>query len=81
MKSTDQPLPYSMLIEWSDEDRLYLVTLPEFVQVIQPVTHGRTYEEAAHKGREVIELLISSATQDGEVLPTPKVFALASHQP
>lgn len=80
MNNTQQQFHYSMLIEWSEEDRAYLVTLPEFVQVIQPVTHGSTYEEAACKGQEVLELLTSSASQDGELLPSPKMFSLAHHQ-
>ena len=69
-----------MLIEWSEEDRAYLVTLPEFVHVIQPVTHGSTYVEAARKGQEVLELLVESSTRDGETLPEPVVFSLAHHQ-
>jgi len=32
---------YSILIEWSDEDHAYLVTLPEWAgSVLMPVTHG-----------------------------------------
>lgn len=36
---------YSMLIEWSDEDQAYLVTLPERADSVDfggPVTHGAT---------------------------------------
>ncbi len=80
MNTNHQQLHYSMLIEWSEEDRAYLVTLPEFVHVIQPVTHGSTYVEAARKGQEVLELLVSSASQDGETLPAPEVFSIAHHQ-
>ena len=50
---------YAMLIEWSDEDLAFLVTLPEWAErVIQPVTHGDTYEEAVKNGHEVLEMLI-----------------------
>ena len=35
---------YSMLIQWSDDDRVFVVTLPEFGGC---KTHGATYEEAA----------------------------------
>jgi predicted RNase H-like HicB family nuclease len=38
-------------------------------------SHGNTYSEAAKNGQEVLELLIESATQDGEPLPTPKIHA------
>ena len=44
-------LHYSMLIEWSEEDQAYLVTLPEWAdRVIMPATHGSTYGEAVQHG-------------------------------
>jgi predicted RNase H-like HicB family nuclease len=50
---------YSMVIEWSDEDQAYLVSFPEWAKyVAQPVTHGDTYEQAAHKGKEAPETLL-----------------------
>lgn len=73
-----QHLRYSMLIEWSDEDQAYLVILPEWAErVIMPVTHGETYSEAVRHGQEVLEMLVKSALQDGESLPTPKTHAVA----
>jgi antitoxin HicB len=72
----EQHLHYSMLIEWSEEDQAYLVTLPEWAdQVIQPVTHGSTYSEAVQHGQEVLEMLVNSAQRDGEALPSPKTHA------
>jgi antitoxin HicB len=66
-------LHYSMLIEWSEEDQAYLVTLPEWAdRVIMPATHGSTYGEAVQHGQEVLELLVNSAIQDGEPLPHQK---------
>ncbi len=68
-----------MLIEWSAEDQLYLVTLPEWAaSVMQPVTHGASYEEAARSGREALEMLIESAQEEGEALPPPHTFVSAS---
>src|SRR5689334_16002896 len=43
---------YSMLIQWSDEDAVFVVTLPEFGDAH---THGDTYEKAAKQGRLLIE--------------------------
>ena len=63
---------YSMIIEWSDEDHAFLVSLPEFPD---GHTHGGTYEEAAKHGREVIDLLVETVRADGKTLPTPKLFA------
>jgi antitoxin HicB len=62
---------YSILIEWSEEDQVFIVTLPEF-----PCnrTHGATYEEAAKNGQEVLELLIETWEKDGRPLPPPQFF-------
>jgi predicted RNase H-like HicB family nuclease len=48
---------YSLMIQWSEIDRCFVVLLPEFTDVYQPVTHGETYEEAVKHGQEVIESL------------------------
>jgi len=65
-----------MHIIWSDEDQAYLVSLPEWAdRVMQPVTHGDTYEQAAQHGREVLDMLIEDAQQKGKPLPAPTVFA------
>jgi predicted RNase H-like HicB family nuclease len=64
-------LQYSMLIQWSDEDQAYIVTLPEFGG---PKTHGDTYEQAAKRGREVLELLVESSLEHGESLPAPAKY-------
>lgn len=80
--SSDEHLDHSMVIEWSAEDQLYLVTLPAWAaSVMQPVTHGTSYEEAAKNGREVLEMLIESAQEDGEPLPLPRTFASANASP
>ena len=62
---------YSMLIQWSDEDQVYVVTLPEFDGCL---THADTYEDAAKNGREVLELLIETHQADGRPLPEPQLF-------
>lgn len=69
-------LHYSTLIQWSDEDQTYLVTLPEWAErVLGPVSHGDTYEEAAQHGREALEALIASAHKHNEPLPHPQIVA------
>ena len=62
---------YSMLIQWSEEDQLYIVTLPEFGGCH---THGKTYAEAATKGLEAIESLIDAYELDTKPLPQPAYF-------
>jgi antitoxin HicB len=71
-------LDYSMVIEWSSEDQAYLVTLPEWAEsVAQPVTHGET---AARNGREVLEMLLENALNEGETVPAPHTHATTAPQ-
>jgi predicted RNase H-like HicB family nuclease len=65
---------YTVVIQWSNEDRCVVVTLPEFTDVMQPVTHGDTYEEALKNATEVLELLIESSLSEGKPLPEPKTL-------
>ena len=69
----NEQLRYSILIEWSDEDHAYLVTLPEWAgNVLMPVTHGATYVEAVSNGQDVLKMLIGSAHEQGRPLPQPR---------
>jgi antitoxin HicB len=65
---------YTITIQWSIEDRCFVVFLPDFTNVMQPCTHGDTYEEALSNAQEVLEMLIEGAIGDGEILPTPQTF-------
>jgi predicted RNase H-like HicB family nuclease len=47
-----------MIIEWSNEDQVYVVRLPDFPGET-PFTHGNSYREAAKAGKEALELLLS----------------------
>lgn len=67
-------MKYTIVIQWSDEDDCFVVFLPEFEDVMQPVTHGETYEEAFQNAQEVLELLVESATEEGKPLPVLKQF-------
>lgn len=67
-------MKYTIIIQWSEEDKCYVVLLPEFINVNQPCTHGDTYEEALKNAQEVLELLIESALEDGETLPEPQTI-------
>jgi predicted RNase H-like HicB family nuclease len=64
---------YTVIIQWSEEDQAYVVSLPEWGDTCK--AHGSTYEEAARNAAEALELLIEShdAQRDGP-LPQPKVF-------
>ena len=63
---------YSMIIQWSEVDRLFLVTIPEFSdRVIVPCTHGKTRQEAINNGEEVIKMYLEAWQAEGEVIPQP----------
>jgi antitoxin HicB len=69
---------YSVLIQWSDEDQLYLVTLPEFAVIaMQPSTCGQTYEDAVKNAQEAIEGYLAYCEGDGLAIPTPNVLQVA----
>ncbi len=67
-------MKYTIIIQWSDEDKCYVVSLPEFTNVYQPCTHGDTYEEALKNAQEVLEMLIESSLENGESLPEPQTI-------
>lgn len=69
---------YSMLIEWSEEDQLFLVTIPEFAElVMMPCTHGKTRQEAIKNGEEVIEMYLEAWEEEGDFIPQPKSLQVA----
>lgn len=69
-------LKYTMMIQWSDEDQLYLVHLPEFPGQ-HFITHGKTYEEAAQNGQEALEgLIVVLLDHDQQLPPLPTTSVL-----
>ncbi len=62
---------YSMLIEWSDEDNVYIVTVRELPGCR---THGATYEEAVQQGQDVIDSWIEANIAWGHPIPQPRLF-------
>jgi antitoxin HicB len=67
---------YQITIAWSQEDNCYLVYLPDFTdEIMQPVSHGNTYQEALQHGLEVMEELIVQLQASGKNLPIPKLIS------
>jgi antitoxin HicB len=67
---------YRLIIDWSVEDAMYLVTIPSFAHIgMQPVTYGYTYEEAARNAQEAIESYILYCEEEGIALPAPLQLA------
>lgn len=67
---------YSMVIEWSDEDEVYVVSLPAWGPGAG--AHGASYDEAVRSGQEVLALLIERAREQDKALPAARVFAMSA---
>lgn len=65
-------MKYTIIIQWSEEDQCFVVFLPEFEDIMQPCTHGNSYQDAVNNAEEVIELLIESYQAEGKPLPHQK---------
>lgn len=68
---------YQITIAWSLEDQCYLAYLPDFTEeIMQPVSHGDTYQEALQNGLEVMEELILHLQATNKSLPTVKLTSV-----
>ncbi len=65
---------YGMIIQWSDEDQAFVVSLPDFPSAH---THGASYEEAARNGEAALELLIENLQATHVSLPMPRQIVMA----
>lgn len=65
-------LNYSMIIQWSEKDNCFVVTLPEWGELCH--TYGDTYEEALSNAKEVLQLMINSSQEEGVSLPEANIF-------
>ncbi|GAB4538513.1 MAG: hypothetical protein Tsb0014_28220 [Pleurocapsa sp.] len=63
---------YSMIIQWSENDNCFVVTLPEWGELCH--TYGDTYEEALNNAQEVLDLMIQSSLEEGQSLPEATSF-------
>jgi len=68
---TEQYDHYSMYIQWSAEDSVYIVTVPELPGCR---THGETYEEALQQAKDAIASWIMVAKELGRQIPTPSFW-------
>ena len=59
---------YAMVIEWSDRDEAFVVTIPD----LGIRTLGTTYEHAAAQGRDAIDAWIDAAEQCGDLIRRPQ---------
>ena len=64
----------SMNIQWSEEDQVYIVTIPELPGC---KTHGDTYEEAVKQAQYAIEGWIEANLATGRPIPAPRIASAA----
>lgn len=66
---------YSLLLQWSEEDNVFLVTCPEFEgHLMQPFAHGDTWEEAGREGAIALGGVIEVMKDTNTPLPTPRLY-------
>ncbi len=63
---------YSLVIEWSGEDHLYIVTVPELPGCR---THGATQGEAVAMGRDASAAWLHANRAWGRPIPAPRLVA------
>lgn len=68
-KKRNQPHPYTLLVEWSDEDQVWIGTCPE---LFYGGVHGRDQAAVYAELCQAVQEHIALATQDGA--PLPKAF-------
>ncbi len=68
--------PYSMIIQWDPEDRIFIVTVPELPGCR---THGETYEDAVQQGQDAIETWLMGRYPSR--VPAPETFDLDGEYP
>jgi predicted RNase H-like HicB family nuclease len=62
-------IKYELVIYWSEEDRAFVVQVPELPGCM---ADGETYEEAVANAQTVIAEWIETASELGRPIPTPK---------
>ena len=61
---TAAAMRYAIVVEWSPEDDVYVVSVPDFPEIH---THGATREEAVAMANEAIALALAAARGGGRV--------------
>jgi predicted RNase H-like HicB family nuclease len=60
---------YELIIYWSEEDRAFVVEVPELPGCM---ADGETYEQAVANARQVIQEWIETARELGRPIPEPR---------
>jgi predicted RNase H-like HicB family nuclease len=60
---------YEMIVDWSAEDQLFIVRVPELPGC---TAHGATPEAAVREAQVAIGLWVDTAVEDGVPIPEPR---------
>ena len=74
----DEARRYSMEVEWSPQDDVFVVSFPDAPGVM---THGATREEAAAQGEDAIITWLTAHRDVGLPVPPPSVTARTAPAP
>ena len=66
---------YSIVIQWSEKDNCFVASLPERDN---HNAQGDSYELALANAQVVLKSLVDSSVSEGELLPEPETFKVAS---
>lgn len=69
MAKPKNELRYEMIIYWSDEDKAFIVEVPELPGC---TADGRTYREAVANAETLIKEWVETARELGRPVPQPK---------
>ncbi len=76
MQDSSEARRYSLVIVWSEEDQVYVVTVPELPGCM---THSATHLEANQRGEDAIATWLATARAYGDPVPAPRAFAGSVH--
>lgn len=72
-----KPLRYRIVVEWSDEDRVFVARVPALPGC---AAHGKTAEQAAREARRAAEAMLAVLRDDGDPPPPEDIAADYSGQ-
>jgi antitoxin HicB len=72
-----QAFRYRILVEWSEEDQVYIARVPVLPGCI---AHGETADKATHEAERAAELMLDVLREDGKALPPEDAVADFSGQ-
>ena len=60
---------YEMIVYWSEEDKAFLVEIPELSGCM---ADGKSYQEAVSNAEVIIQEWLDTASELGRVIPSPR---------